>query len=274
VALLTRTLAAAGIKPPIRVLRDFLQTHPGHLEARAELLRRLRRSAALRTTARLELPQDTDAQDLAPFQGKRLKDLEDLEIWGPYAQELDRVFQDGSWRSLDLGMGRGLPVEACSPTVQGLYARNLTKVESALAVLPGAAAYWEAWLRMSAVAGMDRGRALIQGLVTPPPECRLPWPPPGVVAVLVRDAKKHGDWQLVRDLLQPFWEAWRERRGDPDWGSLGPLLEAMLRLRAEDEAGALVETLVGVHALTERASALAAACKRPDLARRWAALGK
>lgn len=308
---LAAVLAGAGIQAPIKVLQAFLRTHPDHLEAREDLLRLLRRGAAARTRARLGLVGKTRSErladgepvgiaataeampDLLPYEGKRLKEREDLELWAAYAQELDRVFQDGSWRSLDLGLdpSQELPVEVCSPMMQTLYLRHLPKVEATLATLPDAPALWQIWLRMTAVSGSNRSRALVQGLTLPPPEFRMVWPPPGVVGALVRDAQQHGNWWLVRDLLEPFWVGWkaqvereralggRTRTGlSADWaGSLGPLLESMIRGAAEGEAQELVNALAMIaetRPLVARAVALANACQRPDLARRWAGLGR
>jgi hypothetical protein len=190
---------------------------------------------------------------------------------------------------MELGLGPGdPPVEACSPTVQALYARHLGKVEEALTALPDSASLWQVWLRMSGVAGKHRGRSLVRGLTVPPPELGMEWPPQAVVAALARDARASGDWGMLRELLQPFWERWKARvdrekgrakdapPGPPvDWSTgLGPLLEAFLRGASEGEATELAQSLAALpeaRPLLERAVALASACGRQDLARRWSA---
>ena len=279
---LAKALEAAGIRSPIKALRAFLRNHPDHLEARSDLLRILRKGAQART---LSLQERRAAKDTGLPPGKRLGPTEDLEIWGAYAQELDRAFQDGSWRGMELGLEAtgDLPLEASSPTVQSVCLRHTPKVEQALSILPGSPSLWQVWLRMTAISGARRSRALIQGLTVPPPELRMEWPPKGVVAALVQDARKSGEWWLVRDMLQPFWEEWKERmkgtkpRGlGADWaGSLGPLLESMLRTQAEGEACELAASLAAspeTRPLLGKAVALATACRRQDLAQRWLAL--
>jgi hypothetical protein len=48
-------LEQAGVKSPIRALRDFLKIHPGHLEARVQLLSHLRSIAEEQTRSALQL---------------------------------------------------------------------------------------------------------------------------------------------------------------------------------------------------------------------------
>lgn len=312
---LVDALSRAGIQSPIQKVKAFLRTHPDHLEARQTLIRLLRKGAVARTRKLLEIEakslqersQDgelqgyalnhTDVPDMSSYRTKRLEPLQDLETWGAYAQEVDRVFTDGTWPSLDLGMrpDTDLPVEVCSPTMQALYLRHLPKVETLLAALPGTDNLWGMWLRLTAISGKQPGRAFAAGLPVPPPELGIEWPPSAVVEALVKDAQARGDWSIVRDLLDSFWKdakeattharerlrhpGEKERIGTlPNWDTgYGPLLEAMLRMGSEGEAQELVEGLAldpEKRSLVDRAIALAITCQKPTLARRWATLGR
>lgn len=179
---IVRTLAALalaaglGAAPPeasIRELQGFLRSRPAHREAREQLLRLLWDQAEARTRA-------------LPGTGP-LPPVQDLETWGPAAQELDRVLEDGSWTALDLG-SCDPPLDARSPTLRALLSRHQRTVERALETLPESERLWKAWIRLGLPGGRGRGRRLLESLTPLPPEARLPWPPPAVQALLAPQA--------------------------------------------------------------------------------------
>jgi len=151
---LKNALQAAGVKNPIKEMRDFLKQHPGHLEARVELMARLRADAERRTKQALRLnirqpitlsdagllADDLDwtdfyrleshsaVVDTSSMEGKQLEPEEDTLIWGPYAQELNETFASGDWRLMPMPQAQSqTPVEVCSPLMALTYRRNLSK---------------------------------------------------------------------------------------------------------------------------------------------------
>ncbi len=305
---LLKALSAAGVTPPLTQVKAFLRDHPDHLEARDDLLRLLRKGAVARTLKTLMLdgttPEDrlrtrgqravqfhgSSLPDPGPFRGKRLSEEEDLRIWAPYAQELDRSFRNGTWPALQFQTSRteDVPVEVCSPLMQALYRRHLPKLEAALEAMPSRRDLWRLWGRFQILSEHFRAVAFLQGLTPPPPELGRPWPPTEARPALALEARLGGDWRGVRDLLEGDWKHFQaygdvirtaKRKGGPlpfqvvDWeGTLGPLLESMLRLGSSMEARELVDLLRLLDegpSLVEHAAALAATCARPDLAKQW-----
>ncbi|MDR0498190.1 MAG: hypothetical protein LBH03_00455 [Holophagales bacterium] len=102
VADIKNSLDQAGIRSPIRVLRDFLRQHPDHLDARMHFLERLRKMAVIRTQRALQLEPKINKRlhyptsltvDTDTLGDKKLDPESDISIWGSYAQELQTLYE-------------------------------------------------------------------------------------------------------------------------------------------------------------------------------------
>ncbi len=325
-------LAQAGIQSPARPLRAFVRAHPDHLEGRVALLNTLRRIAEKRTMAALGLEDDNDngrgmgrairdmmgafrpggrGPDRGPGGGLRrpgqpeptlptgaapLSPEQDVLIWAPWCQELDRLLASPTWTEaeLDLSDDEEVLLEATSALVHAVYERRIGTVEEALRRWPSSVRYWNLWLRMHQVLGGTGVKALAEQLGPAPGTPAEAWPPREVKMALVREARRTGDWSSVHQILWPQWQRFSQMVGggggrfpggggpfvsrmmDGQWEQMvGPLLEALVRLGNMSLAEQVVSTCADTlkwEDLPARASAVAEGCGKPELARRWRAL--
>jgi len=340
---LTRLLTAAGVKSPMRVLRDFLKTHPGHLEARIDLLRLQQQSAEQRTRAALGLEMG-DTYNLAtnlttlpvgagsfmirtdmaggnatiisdrPKQtepipkDKVLEAVLDLQIWGGYAESLDRLLTGDDWVAVGLSFNADdNPLEVCSPLVKGLYRRKISQVEAALERAPLNPRLWSVWIRMADVIGDRSTQAVVDKLTQRPGVGFSSWPRE-VRSKLIEEARANNRWNYLADSL---WGEYENRlRTSPsgvsvsfntssfsttnsnqsdlsrqifdsmfseEWNTLfEPLLEALICMNDLGRADSIMSALQerqkqGMWSETQmrKAIALANRCNKPDIARRW-----
>jgi hypothetical protein len=316
---LAKALAAKGVQSPIRLLREFLKDNPDHLEARMDLSRLQLKSAEQRTRAALGLElseAEEDPEDMSsamlrladPFFGsskpkplpadKVLGAEQDIKIWGGYADSFDRLFAGDDWAAggwtFEAG---GAPLEACSPTVKGLYRRKLRQVEAALETAPLNNRLWSVWTRMADVVGDASILAMVDRLVQGPGGGFSAWPA-AVRRRLMDEAREKSRWDYIADYL---WGAYQDAVTGPkimfglggvdnenvrrvvddmqtrEWETLfEPLLEALLRMGGVGRADAVMNTLREWRekgqwsgAQMQKAVALANRCGRQDVARRW-----
>jgi hypothetical protein len=224
-------LEQAGIKSPIKLLRDFLKLHPDHLDARAQLLQMLREPAEARTRQALQLgatdiPKQTAraqasggtnftfynsvAVDTTALDGKTLKPEQDAEIWGQYAQELQTLFASGDWRLIGLNeisqriqFQRQVPLDVCSPTMVQLYRRHLGRVEAFIEEFPASPHAWLLYGWMASITKHNSVRALYDRLV-PPPEGAI-WPTEEILSLLIPEQEAKGNWGYIAETLWPGW---------------------------------------------------------------------
>ena len=305
-------LDRANIQAPVKTLRAFLQKHPDHIEARVDLLKLLRKKAVAQTKKALGIDAKSlrervedleinswtispyDIPDTSSYDSKKLTSEDDITIWGPYAQELDVFFNDGSWRNILSALydpDNHVPVEICSQTMHTLYIRHLPKVEEKLAALPGQPQLWGVWNYYVQVTRSNRGAAFANAFPEIPPELRIKWPPPPVINSLAKSAKTSGDWLLIRNLLDSFWREISGRAAvyshpDPDrhyqygrnvnWDvNYAPLLESMIRTGATQEAREFVQAIMSkpeTSHFKSKCIELAINCERRDLAAEWGQL--
>lgn len=286
---LAESLEQAGVKPPRRLLQDFLRRHPDHLEARSQYISLLRRTAEERTRKALKLAIPRDAErmreaggpaarlperawkELMPPRDKVLGAEEDVRIWAPLAQELDRLFSRGEWLRVGLEGYDSLPMEASSPLLMNLYRRHRPMLLNALRETPGDGNVLGHWVWQSRVLG-EPLLPTFESL-RPPVEGASSWPGTSVLKALVEEARQARDWSQTRRLLERMWRqtslssAWAEasmasREGaikarEQDWSALArPYLEACLKA-GELEAAAVVLDRAAV--VPERDSLLASA---------------
>jgi hypothetical protein len=229
--MISQALEKAGIRGPIKLLRDFLKKHPDHLGAKIDLLRCLRELVEIRTIKQLKLDINTHFErsrfqdssydylvqsmvnfdlvdiDTSEFRDKLLEAKDDLEIWGPYAQMLDSLFKSGEWRQWDgFDASYLLPLEASSQTMKTLYKRHLPLLEHALRERPLKKELWQTfgWMR-----SMCDEKGSIQSLLgTFPPSPDGEWTLPHYAKDLVlKEARKDNKWDDIADI---FWKSYKD----------------------------------------------------------------
>ncbi len=226
-------LVRAGSKNPVAELRRFLRANPDHLDAREALVMRLRISASTRTRRE------------QVWEGKTLGVETDQTVWGPWVREVDALFSSGDWVNTNLFLSG--EEDSASPLVMDLYRRRLPLVEEALRNWPYSTALWDVWTRMARISETNRIQPFLDSLVPLPGTPKDAWPPQPGRKALLKQAKKVGDWEVVRTLLWSKWEtevdSYRKLSDDIPyrmgvaWSSyLEPLMEAMLRLGEEGTA--------------------------------------
>jgi hypothetical protein len=226
---LIAALESAGIRSPIKVLREFLRRHPDQLDARLRLLTQLRKLAEMRTMAALQIEAKT-TQELAPqndpeymyrlfsrrvnrvdtsaFRDKRLEAKDDIVIWGSYAHEMDTLFRSEDWRKCltDLSSPMGallLPVEICSPLMRSLYGRFLPQIKRALQERPNQISLWNMYAWMRNIAGDKEPFQQVIASMQPSPVSGFSWPMEETYGFFEEEARVQNKWQPLADLL---WE--------------------------------------------------------------------
>jgi hypothetical protein len=305
---ISAALQKAGLRNPIKVLREFLKQHPGHLSARIDLLTRLRAIAEKRTIRTLKLNAIT-ADELHPGQhgiteytytwlnidsviakyaDKELAAKDDIEIWGPYAQEMDMVFNTGEWRMIRdfIQPWRQIPLEACSPTMAALYRRHLPKVAEALRERPSYEYLWHtyAWLR-----GIAKGKSSIQALLA-----TLPAESDFAREMLCKEDRENNRWGALAERLwarrksmlasqysihaqltassKMIAVADLKKRAENESGEMLELLEALIRTSRAGDAEYVVKIFAKFPHnpnFVQKAADLAMQCGRQDLATKW-----
>ncbi|MDR2697425.1 MAG: hypothetical protein LBB40_02995 [Holophagales bacterium] len=130
-----QVLEKNGIKTPLKRVREFLRENQDHLDAKADLLKEVRRRALQK------MPPDT-TEDL---------DTEtDLRVWGVMAAETDNVF-GGSWLGINIDFfkpDKSQP-ERRSNLMRDVFRKHISKLESAIRLEPTSDALWDIWLWMA-----------------------------------------------------------------------------------------------------------------------------
>ncbi len=290
-------LKGAGIQSKLEVLEAFIRRYPDHLEAREAFLGELLNLGCRRMFPLVKegASEKGGGRDSVVELRAPLSDEDDARIWANLAAGLEPHLLSGDYQrthgwslwGLDMGVVRH------SRLMQAVALKALPMVEEALRQSPSHNDLWDWWLRLSGLAGGRPLRPLLESLVLAPGENRGTIPPPQVVARYLQNARASARWDLVKELLQPRWEAqlgWvtqitgMDANGKPmedglgmSWDSLtGPLLEAHLRSGDTQAADQLVQDInawqPGSVSLPRRAAAMATTCGYPDLAARWGAL--
>jgi hypothetical protein len=274
----------AGIRTRAQELEGFLRRNPDHLEAQVALLRERVIVANRRTSKVLGAPMEKPgaAQSAVPEPPRQLDAENDLKIWSPVVQQLDRLFQ-GAWREAGIDLGLALRTSSAehSPAMVAVLTRYKGDIEEALRRKPNGWEPWMVWLQASRKCGGWPLAPLLQSLQPLPGTAPGEWPPVMALSEFIRDAKARRDWIAIREVLEARWEDMRSS-GDYTWGGDGlwnviisPLVEALVSLgdvgTAEQLLGEANE-VAGWSGLPGRARDLAIRLSRPDLAVRWGAL--
>ena len=220
---LAQTLKKRGVLPAETYLRQFLKSHPHNQEARAALINLLHERAVAQTLKKLDItPEPKAGRDvditatefsgsasLKPASvGKTLDDESDLKIWARFAQELENLLSDPAWMAAPLALD-GYLAEAHSKLVQTAYGRHIAKLQDALLSMPSSYHCWQLWTRFKSALPEKPLTAFLNALKPLPQELRgrnflLD---PKIVNLLLVDARTHGDWHFVRELLMSHFDA-------------------------------------------------------------------
>ena len=269
---LASRLEKAGLVNPVKQLREFLQLHPDHLEARADLLVKLRRRAIKLTTQKLYDSRSegiTQSSDV-PLRASELEQLDpeaDLLFWGSFAQEVDVTFS-GSWHGIIIPFFRVEEtgqIEKYSPTMKAVFTRHISKLETALHEVPNSQSLWDIWAWMARGLEKRDWKKLLSNLNAFTYPGSLPNPAPNVAVWLVREAKFNNDWEQVVELARTgvhflgyhgrkravwFPGGWmadssnENLDGYPLDSAYTPMLEGLLKLNRLDEANTVFEDIL------------------------------
>jgi len=336
-------LASKGVRSLIRILRDFLKTRPDHLDARLELLKLQRGNADRRTRDALGLekddlagppidtivlpsgtPRPTGSFTLTVPMGelsgrvasgsnpksapipkdKVLDTVEDLQIWGGFADSFDRLVTGDDWiaAGLEFDMGEAA-TEVCSPSVKALFKRKIAQVESSLERAPASIKIWSVWIRMADVVGGKSIISVVDRLALQP-GADMTSLPSFVREKLLEEARATNNWPYIAENL---WSQYETEKANPislprisglarddesmraiisqimetqwtrRWDSLyEPLLEALLYMNDVGRADSIVNTMKewlskGQWSVNQilKAIGLANRCNKPDVAKQW-----
>lgn len=259
---LAKLAADGGIRSKLQILRDFVRTHPDHLEARGALCQSLEFRAAQLTGIRLgektepirpaderfdmakfqkerdakaEAKEKKEQEDSAPKPAIELEPEQDQAIWGELADLLTRTFRSGDW--LEMSSWELVPLDAAvhSPFMKAACRAAIPDVESALARNPGSWSLWQLWLGLARTDGGRPIRPLLDNLVPLPTLSPTAWPPFAVREAYVKDARKRKDWLGIKDLLLPqieFTRLWEAAKGQTTF-----LLKTDGKVQEEPETG-------------------------------------
>ncbi|MCL1893644.1 MAG: hypothetical protein FWG02_05340 [Holophagaceae bacterium] len=222
---LRQTLENAGIKSPVRKLRDFIKQHPNHIDARMHLLKILRNIAETRTMQTLQLDlksmnnqggaevyysifTNSPLIDTSDLDEKTLSPQQDIKIWGPYAQEFDVLFNSGDWRFWNINnwfdFRRWVPVDACSPTVVQVYRRHISKVEEYLEAVPTNMQVWELYGWMHSIVKPGFSKSVLDRLI-PPSDESTSWPYGKALGFFIAQEITRNNWDNIAETLWPRW---------------------------------------------------------------------
>ena len=312
-------LNQAGVKSPVSVLRDFIKQYPDHLDARQQLLGRLRLIAENRTRRVLQLNvkspiPELDSQDpmvayrqrsrlvnvdTSQLEDKQLKPEQDLQIWGPCAQELQTLYSSGEWRILPAILSQhSIPADVCSPIMIQTYRRNLANIEAYIEEYPSSIELWRYYGWILSITKQSSVRTLFNRLVPSP---YMLWPPEQALGLLVSEERAKGNWGFIAETLMSNWPRFRgfvyqsarmiRTYGQPPdlagvsyakgtlevvWRDhLNPLLESLIKTNRIADAETIIFDAVKFNAYRDfqrRAAELALSCGRSDLQAKWLAL--
>jgi hypothetical protein len=214
---LKRKLVQGGVLPVEQYLRRFLKTHPGNPEARAALMGLLHEKAVAQAIKILKIAPETKegretAATATTWSGSASVGLRsvneifddglDVRTWAPFAQELETFFADPAWAAAPIALD-GYLAEGHSKQIQVAYRRHRAKVQDALVSTPSSYQCWQLWVRLKSALPEKPLATFVNELRPLPQELRgrnylLD---PRVVNLLLADARKHGEWDFVRELL-------------------------------------------------------------------------
>jgi hypothetical protein len=306
---LAETLRRAGVRSPIQTLRAFLEEHPGHLEAQAVLLEHLYRAAHARTRRLVSIapraplrqgesfPEAPIPEEVRPL----LDDAQDARIWGAFVQAFDAFLDDPFWASRppDLGTPDQHGGWLHSRLVRVRARRWVPRIQAAILNDPrnGASGrLWAQWADLQPISGLPLDPSFLEPLL--PSALQIQGEPflkdalPGAAqAVVVRAARRSGDWKLATRVLvelvprrmeeaaqdeapQGAWDVWvRTLTEEDDWeGSYAPFLEALVHAGDLERASQVARHVAALRYLPDprrRLRELAKALGRPQLAEAW-----
>ncbi|MCL1894568.1 MAG: hypothetical protein FWG02_10140, partial [Holophagaceae bacterium] len=306
---ISSALDRAGIKSPVRVMRDFLKKNPDHLDAREGFSSTLRGIAETRTKQVLNLGFGNDEYgmyqivyrlvtteimvDTSRLDNKVLEPEQDIKIWGEYAQELQTLFNSGDWRLIDIYPQHWEAVDVCSPTMVQLYRRHLPKVEAFLEAFPLNEHVWKLYGWMVSITKHGNTRALLERIIPPPDST---WPTAEVLSLVLHEETSKENWSYIAETLLDRWstdrfevayrfrvltdantsERFREMENslrDVAWkDTVRPLLESLIKTKRTEDAEDIISEMVrntSNNVILRMAGDLAQSLGRADLHSKW-----
>ena len=267
-------LERRGLQSPLKLLRAFLRENPDHLEARADILKEVRRRALARMPA--DAAADLDAE-------------KDLLVWGATATETDAAFRS-QWIGLELGFFRPdkKQPERFSKLMKAVFRRHISSVESALRVQPTDRYLWNIWAWMARGPADYNWGKFIDSLGTfAYHDMELLCPSAEVCVWLIAGSMAKKDWQgVVRFAkIAGYFQGYHESdpNDQPEWlpGRNGwgrsmnllrieggpaktihlPHIEALLRLGMGDDANDVFDEMMRYYGGAANAAAAAQIAK-------------
>ncbi len=297
---LAAALEGAGYKDPDKQLEAFARQHPEHADAQMALLAaRCRRAERYMRAIMPPEPEggrsfslnidgflaSSGGVDRVPT--RALTEAEDRKFWGPCEAQLRKVFMGTAW--VESTSQVTLPATARHSALMREACRVLLpRVEDLLGRYPSHQRLWDFWVGMARATGARTLRTLLSTLAAVPGGTDLP--PGGALELYVKECQGANAWADLRDVLLPRWRRVKDVFGQlrglnfeqgrdafkGTWdGTLGPLVEALLRLGDTSTAEGVVEEAVQAFKpknLPTWASTLALRCGKATLAQQWASL--
>lgn len=324
---LRQAVEATGLPSRLEGLRAFVRQHPDQFEAREALVLHLRDAATRRALKALGLrpppPPDpsiaprsfgdvtgfshsnvpSPEEQLAKLQGKDLPSDRDETIWGDYARELAKVFENDGWAAVPFAgtykathtVQRRLvsPLARFSPLCRDTCERLLPKIEALLERYPSHGRAWQLWCDFAQVTGRS-AKPLLASL-TPPSGPATDWPPIILRRTLLQQAREGGDWRAVTEFSSEIYDqilgmakgerayanSGKATKGfkpspwldEQVWDTVvSPLVEAYLAQDKVREAEGVLSTwedFSGWKGAYAKAAELARKTQRPELAKTW-----
>jgi hypothetical protein len=215
---LQNTFASANISNRVVLLRNFLAQNPANLNARAGLMGELHRHADQKTARKfnvasrspMEIAFSSQGSTIVPDIKDELSQEDDQNIWGELAEQLNIVFATDDWLSvLPEHFHRGISRYAenmalYSPSMKGIYKKNLPQVEEAVKARQIDLALWKMWQAM-AQASKRRLLDFYPQFNDLPDGSNLAWPPVNTIEWMQQEARLANDWQKIIDFNWPWW---------------------------------------------------------------------
>ena len=264
---LDQLLDQRGIKTPIRQTRDFLQTNPDHLDAKADLLNEARRRALHVMPSGVTEDLDTES---------------DLRTWAVFANETDKVFT-GSWLGIEIQFFRinQEQPERHSKLMRDVFKKHVSKIEEAVRANPLNGVLWNIWAWMARSMSDYRWETFIDSIEP----VRFPYyniqrsvPAPEVSMWLVDEFRKKSEWEKIDKIARngrtfsgysagvikvewipggttnAFGADTNHIKDYPAKSAYAPHLEALLKLGRVDEANNIYDELIRIEGKEDRYS--------------------
>ena len=268
-----QTLQESAVEKGTDVLRRFIREHLNNMDAKLSLQHELRRVAEQKTKDRLGTMAGQDT-------ALALSEEDDEAIWGEFTSRLNPLLltlleHSMPWVWVESFCESDYFIH--SQKMKDVARSLLPNVEASLRRQPNNDNLWQIWSALAELEGLRRYRDLKETLVPSPSKDRISSIPLEMSRkILVKRYRARSNWRELADVLEPYWETFRDRvRSQTDWiweDTIQYLLEAYIRMGKESDANSLLTAWGQSPAwetVLQGAIALAEKCDREALAERW-----